>query len=87
MQRYRLFFAFPRRGDDNTPSDDTLVVMERLKFANPIVPEIGVPDPEGILVPVVTEGFQVPVVVMLTADFTFAIVPLCCCRYKGTDYS
>ncbi|MDY6377424.1 MAG: hypothetical protein SPL17_01875 [Bacteroidales bacterium] len=43
--------------------------MERLKFANPIVPEIGVPDPEGILVPVVTEGFQVPVVVMLTADF------------------
>ena len=38
-------------------------------FADAPVPEIGVPDPEGILVPVVTEGFQVPVIVMLAADF------------------
>ncbi|MBO4561621.1 MAG: hypothetical protein J5705_06620, partial [Bacteroidaceae bacterium] len=26
---------------------------------------LGVPDPEGILAPVVTEGFQVPVVLLL----------------------
>lgn len=51
-----------------TPSDDTLGVLEGFISADSVVSEIGVPDPEGILVPVVTEGFQVPVVVMLTAD-------------------
>ena len=63
-----LFLAFPRRGNDKTPSDDTLGVLEGFISADSVVSEIGVPDPEGILVPVATEGFQVPVVVMLTAD-------------------
>ena len=45
-------------------------------FANPIVPEIGVTDPEGILVPVVTKGFQVAVVVMAVADFEMYDHPL-----------
>ena len=65
---YRLFLAFPRRGNDKTPSDDTLGVLEGFISADSVVSVIGVPDPEGILVPVATEGFQVPVVVMLTAD-------------------
>ena len=38
-------------------------------FANPIVPEIGVPNPEDILSPVVAECFKIPVVEMPTADF------------------
>ena len=68
IQMYRLFLAFPRRGNDKTPSDDTLGVLEGFISADSVVSEIGVPDPEGILVPVATEGFQVPVVVMLTAE-------------------
>ena len=54
--------------NDKTPSDDTLGVLEGFISTDSVVSEIGVPDPEGILVPVVTEDFQVPVVVMLTAD-------------------
>ena len=41
---------------------------ERIIFAYTIVPEIGVADPEGILVPVVTEGFQVAIVVVTVTN-------------------
>ena len=54
---------------EDSPPDNTLVVLERIIIVDSVVTKIGVPDPEGILVPVVTKGFQVPVVVMLTADF------------------
>lgn len=60
-----LFF----RSDKYSSANHAFSILEGLFFADAVVPEIGIPDPEGILVPVVTEGFQVPVVVMLTADF------------------
>ena len=49
--------------------DNALRIPEGFFFADSVVAKIGVADPEGILIPVVTEGFQVPVVVMMTADF------------------
>ena len=57
------------RSDNKSLSNNAKIIPIRLFFADSVVPEIGVPYPKGILVPVVTEGFQVPVVVMLTADF------------------
>ena len=57
------------RCSDDAFANHALDVPKRFFFTDSVVPEIGVPDPEGILVPVVTEGFQVPIVVMLTADF------------------
>ena len=65
MQNTASNIHFFLRSYDNTPTNHALGVSEGLFFADAVVPEICVPDPEGIPVPVVTEGFQVPVVVML----------------------
>ena len=46
------------RSDNKSLSNNAKIIPIRLFFADSVVPEIGVPDPEGILVPVVTEGFQ-----------------------------
>ena len=53
-----LFF----RSDKYSSANHAFSILEGLFFADAVVPEIGIPDPEGILSPVVTECFQVPVV-------------------------
>ena len=61
-----LFF----RSDKYSSANHAFSILEGLFFADAVVPEIVVPNPEGILLPVVTECFKVPVVVMLlTVDF------------------
>jgi len=47
---------FPTRSDNKSPPNHASVILVGLFFVDSVVPEIGVPDPEGILVPVVTEG-------------------------------
>ena len=60
---------FFRRCDKDTPPDNASIIPKGLFFADAVVPEICVPDPEGFPVPVVTECFQIPIVEMLTTDF------------------
>ena len=57
-----LFF----RSDKYSSANHAFSILEGIFFADAVVPEIGIPDPEGILSPVFTECFQVPVVEMLT---------------------
>ena len=68
-QSYSYIRRNPTRSDNNTSPNHASGILERLISADSVVPETGIPDPEGFFIPVVTEGFQVPVVVMLTADF------------------
>ena len=75
-----LFF----RSDKYSSANHAFSILEGLFFADAVVPKISVPDSEGILVPVVTEGFQVPVVVMLTADFQMHDL---LCPKDGSSYT
>ena len=54
--------------DQHALPDNALRIPEGFFFADSVVPEIGVPSPESILVPMVTEGFQVAVVVVTVAN-------------------
>ena len=57
MQNTASNIHFFLRSYDNTPTNHAFGVPKGLFLVDAVVPEIGVPDPEGILVPVVTEGF------------------------------
>ncbi len=48
-----LFF----RGDKYSSANHAFSILEGLFFADAVVPEIGVPDPKGFLVPVVGQRF------------------------------
>ena len=59
----------PRRGNYYSFSNYAIIIPIWLTSRDVQVFQVRIRDPEGILVPVVTEGFQVPVVVMLAVDF------------------
>ncbi len=61
-----LFFVCAIRCDNNTTPYNALIISERFIDPNSIVSEDSITNPNGIFPPMVTKGFEIAEIIMVT---------------------